>query len=236
MFSLDEAVADWRRQLAASCVKAAKVLDELESHLRDDVAEQMQSGLSAEASFQFAATQLGHAAILQDEFAKLRRFPATWEGLKHLVLTMAGVPSYSHHDPMNPSDSKLIEPGWATYLKSTAFIVPAVSLWTLTAVFVLPRLEQICADAGLPLNHSVWNVTHSNFAAMVLFREYGLFLAGAIILLLVLLEWRSSKWPRYRRAILGIGTFAFNSLVLISIFLMIITAVVAAPALLQHAR
>jgi hypothetical protein len=33
----------------------------------------------------------------------------------------------------------------------------------------------------------------------------------AIVLLLALLEWRSSKWPRYRRATVGIGTFLLNS-------------------------
>jgi len=37
MFNLEQAILDWRRQMAASGIKAPDVLDELESHLRDDV-------------------------------------------------------------------------------------------------------------------------------------------------------------------------------------------------------
>ena len=53
--------------------------------------------------------------------------------------------------------------------------------------------------------------------------------------ILIFAEWRFC-WPRYRRVTLGLGTFVVNSIVLLSIFLMILTAVMAAPALLHHAK
>jgi len=53
---------------------------------------------------------------------------------------------------------------------------------------------------------------------------------------LTLLEWRSASWQRYRRATIGIGAFLLNLTVLVSIFVMILTALVAAPALMQHAK
>jgi len=50
------------------------------------------------------------------------------------------------------------------------------------------------------------------------------------------LEWCSSQWPRYRRATIGIGAFLLNATVLISITTMVISALIAAPALLHHAH
>ena len=40
MFNLDQSIAAWRQQMVAGGIKSPRVLDELESHLRDDVEEQ----------------------------------------------------------------------------------------------------------------------------------------------------------------------------------------------------
>jgi hypothetical protein len=50
MFNLEQSIADWRRQMLAAVVKTPVPPEELESHLRDDVEDQMRSGVSA-ASF-----------------------------------------------------------------------------------------------------------------------------------------------------------------------------------------
>ncbi len=71
---------------------------------------------------------------------------------------------------------------------------------------------------------------------VLLCREHVIIISGAVLFMFALLEWRSSKWPRYRRATLGFVVFLLNLVVLISIFMMILTATVAAPALLHHAR
>ena len=37
MFNLDQSITEWRRQMLAAGIKTPALLDELESHLRDDV-------------------------------------------------------------------------------------------------------------------------------------------------------------------------------------------------------
>ena len=46
----------------------------------------------------------------------------------------------------------------------------------------------------------------------------------SVLLVLVLLEWRVSKWPRYRRAATGLVAFILNFAFLVSLFLIIVTA------------
>jgi len=75
MFDLERAIDGWRRQMAAGGITAAEVLDELESHLRDDVAEQVRGGAEAEQAFAAAVRRLGPAAALRQEFAKAERAP-----------------------------------------------------------------------------------------------------------------------------------------------------------------
>jgi hypothetical protein len=70
MFDLERAIHAWRRQMAAAGVHPAEVLDELESHLRDDVAEQVRSGADAGQAFAAAVRRLGPAGALREEFTK----------------------------------------------------------------------------------------------------------------------------------------------------------------------
>lgn len=53
-------------------IQCASSLDELESHLRDEVEHLMRSGLNSEQAFQSAVERLGRAEILQPEFTKVR--------------------------------------------------------------------------------------------------------------------------------------------------------------------
>ena len=43
MFNLNQAIAEWRKQMAASGINLPEALDELESHLREDVDQQVRS-------------------------------------------------------------------------------------------------------------------------------------------------------------------------------------------------
>jgi len=61
---------EWRRQMQAAGVKNQNVLDELESHLREDVERQLHSGASGEQAFVTALQSIGQPASLQHEFAK----------------------------------------------------------------------------------------------------------------------------------------------------------------------
>ena len=75
MFDLKRAIQAWRRQMAAGGVHPAEVLDELEGHLRDDVAEQVRSGAEAQQAFAAAVRRLGPARALAEEFTKADRAP-----------------------------------------------------------------------------------------------------------------------------------------------------------------
>ena len=70
MFDLDRAIAGWRRQMSAAGLASSESLDELESHLRDDVEMRMRSGLTAEQAFAAAVHEIGSAKSLKCEFEK----------------------------------------------------------------------------------------------------------------------------------------------------------------------
>jgi hypothetical protein len=70
MFNLDLAISEWRRQMAAGGIKTPAVLDELESHLRDDVEQQMRAGSNTERAFETAVKKIGPARALKKEFGK----------------------------------------------------------------------------------------------------------------------------------------------------------------------
>ena len=70
MFNLEQAITDWRRQLLAAGLQTPVPLEELESHLRDEIERQVQSGVSEPAAFDAAVRVIGPAGTLQWEFAK----------------------------------------------------------------------------------------------------------------------------------------------------------------------
>ena len=71
MFDLERSIAEWRRQMLAAGIKTPVPLEELEIHLREDIARQMQSGLSAPQAFGSAAERIGQAPELKREFKKI---------------------------------------------------------------------------------------------------------------------------------------------------------------------
>ncbi|HEY2081483.1 MAG TPA: permease prefix domain 1-containing protein, partial [Verrucomicrobiae bacterium] len=71
MFNLDQSIAEWRRQMAVGGIKSRDVLDELESHLREDVEQQVASGATAKQAFCEAVTRMGSAEEVRGEFAKM---------------------------------------------------------------------------------------------------------------------------------------------------------------------
>jgi len=71
MFNLDQAVVEWRRRMLATGIKTPVPLDELESHLRDDVKQQVQSGSDAQRAFEAAVLRIGPAGALKREFTKV---------------------------------------------------------------------------------------------------------------------------------------------------------------------
>jgi hypothetical protein len=70
MFNLDQAISEWRQQMAAGGIKAPDVLIELESHLRDEVDEQVRSRMSVQQALEAATHHIGQATVLRAEFEK----------------------------------------------------------------------------------------------------------------------------------------------------------------------
>jgi hypothetical protein len=71
MFDLEQSIADWRRQMLAAGIKTPVPLEELEIHLREDIAQQMQSALTAQQAFGIAVEKIGQAPELKREFKKV---------------------------------------------------------------------------------------------------------------------------------------------------------------------
>ena len=71
MFNLDHAIAEWRQQMFAAGINSDKVLDELESHLREDIERRIRSGMPAEKAFDKAVAGIGEVGALREEFRKI---------------------------------------------------------------------------------------------------------------------------------------------------------------------
>jgi leader peptidase (prepilin peptidase)/N-methyltransferase len=83
MFNLDQAIAEWRRQMLAAGIKTPVPLDELENHLRDDVEQQVQSGSEEQQAFEASVLRIGKAGALKREFMKVGE---TWQVLQRKVV------------------------------------------------------------------------------------------------------------------------------------------------------
>lgn len=74
MPNLEEKIAEWRRKMAAEGIRSPSVLDELESHLREDIECGMKAGFSDTKAFEAATRRMGQSSLLKAEFAKVGRF------------------------------------------------------------------------------------------------------------------------------------------------------------------
>jgi hypothetical protein len=70
MFNLEAAISDWRRQMHTARIPRGTV-DELESHLREQIAALVAAGKSEADAFAAATLRLGSPALLKTEFRKL---------------------------------------------------------------------------------------------------------------------------------------------------------------------
>jgi hypothetical protein len=71
MFNLEQSIAEWRRQMLAAGIKSPVPLEELESHLREDIERQVKSGLNEQNAFNFVVQQFGESKNLKQEFSKI---------------------------------------------------------------------------------------------------------------------------------------------------------------------
>ena len=70
MFNLEQSIAAWRKQMLAAGIKTPVPLEELEIHLREEIAERKKSGMSEPKAFESAVQRIGRADEIQAEFQK----------------------------------------------------------------------------------------------------------------------------------------------------------------------
>jgi hypothetical protein len=205
--------------------------------LQDDVECQAQSGISAERAFHAAVSRLGRPEALTNEFAKIGETSETVSRIKNFLLTLAGIPNPALATNMNTSHPQLnLEPRWATYLKSATFVLPAAFLWLFVAVFIFPKFNEVIIKSDIQSKIQLPAVFRFGMDLAQLMTHYMGFVAGVVVVAIVLLEWRFKKWARYRRSFFGVGTFLLNSAVLIAITTMVVLSLVAVSLLPNLAK
>ena len=78
MFNLENEIAQWRQQMITCGIKKFQILDELEAHLREDVAQQISAGAGAQRAFEIAVERIGEPKRLKAEFAKATGGSLLW--------------------------------------------------------------------------------------------------------------------------------------------------------------
>ena len=68
MFNLENKIVEWRRQMLAAGIKSPVPLEELEIHLREEIDQQMKSGLNEQEVFNSAVQTIGQGKVLESEF------------------------------------------------------------------------------------------------------------------------------------------------------------------------
>jgi ABC-type transport system involved in cytochrome c biogenesis permease subunit len=93
MFNLEESIAGWRRQMLAAGIKSPAPLEELENHLRQDIAALVLAGKPELESFQIAAARLGSPASVRIEFDKIKggHIPSVKVGSMLWLATVIGM-------------------------------------------------------------------------------------------------------------------------------------------------
>jgi hypothetical protein len=72
MFDLEPSITEWRRQMLAAGLKSGVRLDELESHLREEISALKSAGASDAVAFEQAVARLGSPHSVYTEFNKIR--------------------------------------------------------------------------------------------------------------------------------------------------------------------
>jgi hypothetical protein len=141
MSDLERRIAHWRRALATATGGHDEVVQELESHLREEMQRLREAGHSEEEALELAAVRLGSPADLAAEFAKLAPpAPAPWLPVRlaafAAVALAAGLAGYlAARLQAGRSTLLLASHTWAVTLGYTATFLAGA----LTVCYVLAR-------------------------------------------------------------------------------------------------
>ena len=125
--NLEQSISEWCQQMLSAGVKSPIPLDELESHLRDEIEHQTTKGLSETEAFLAAVKHIGQAHAIKTEFKKVERTMSVrqWKVFKIVILgfitffSLAGARQLGHMHDMTFSQLML---GWAAL--ATFLVLP----------------------------------------------------------------------------------------------------------------
>jgi hypothetical protein len=112
MPDLETQIGEWRRQMLAAGIKTPVPLEELESHLRDEIEQQMRQGIDSQRAFEVAVHRLGPTTALESEFQKANLKEHMNKNLINLLVAIAalavgmglilpGVAKWRMHEPFD---------------------------------------------------------------------------------------------------------------------------------------
>jgi hypothetical protein len=118
-----------------------------------------------------------------------------------------------------------------TYLKAAVFLAPPVLIWTALMIWVVPKVKQICADAGA-LPFSEWPFTV--FRMLDFVQENWMVIAAGLVGLVALLEWKSGLWRRWRNWMIGTAVFVVNTAVILGLASLLVLTAIVGPMLIHR--
>ena len=161
MFDLNREIEQWRHSVRSAGLTAPEIIKELEEHLRDDIAQQVQSGAAMPAAFAAAIERIGKPDALRHEFALAAPtgvIATLWSHKRKLMLCagvglIAAVMLSIVRTPTYQSEAKiLIRYAIADETASASIIEREVAILTgssvMSEVAAAIGAERILANAG----------------------------------------------------------------------------------------
>ncbi len=93
MSDLEQSIAEWRRQMLAAGIKTPVPLEELETHLREEIERQTESGLSETEAFKVSMQKIGPAQAVKNEFRKVEAIKEDrqWQNVQIMFVALTGL-------------------------------------------------------------------------------------------------------------------------------------------------
>lgn len=116
-----------------------------------------------------------------------------------------------------------IEPRWMAYLKVVALLLPAAFFVEFANIYLYPKIKHIFASQGGMAADTRWALDIAGFIA-----ENGLWIFGAVIATLCVIDFFSRISGGWRKLIFGSALFMLNTAALTGLAAMCITAILLA--------
>jgi hypothetical protein len=115
---------------------------------------------------------------------------------------------------------------WPAYLKAAVLILPSVIFFSVAAIFMLPKLKQMCADTNYDARYL--------FGPIDIVVENFWLLLPAMLLLFGFFEYSVSFWRQHRSGFMTLIVFLVHSAVLLGLVTSLAVMTIVGPAMSKH--